>query len=42
MKAAFLTETKEPSPEFAEVIAEKVVNNVELNAEDNLKELTMH
>ncbi|WP_246111569.1 hypothetical protein [Wolbachia endosymbiont of Chrysomya megacephala] len=26
---------KELSPEFAEIITEKVVNNVELNAEDN-------
>ncbi|WP_353270054.1 hypothetical protein [Wolbachia endosymbiont (group A) of Myopa testacea] len=42
VKAAFFTEKKEPSPEFAEVITEKVVNNVELNAKDNLKELTMH
>ncbi|GFS98995.1 uncharacterized protein NPIL_515341 [Nephila pilipes] len=33
--AAFFTKTKEPSPEFAEVITEKVVDNVELNAKDN-------
>lgn len=39
VKAAFLTETKEPSPEFAEVITEKVVNNVGLNAEDNSKRI---
>lgn len=39
VKAAFLTETKEPSPEFAEVITEKVVTNVGLNAEDNSKRI---
>ncbi|MGL9779522.1 MAG: ankyrin repeat domain-containing protein [Wolbachia sp.] len=36
--AAFFAKTKEPSPEFAEVITEKVVNNVGLNAEDNSQE----
>ncbi|GFQ64107.1 uncharacterized protein TNCT_121261 [Trichonephila clavata] len=35
LEAAFFAKTKEPSPEFAEVITEKVVNNVELNAGDN-------
>lgn len=39
VQAAFFAKTKEPSPEFAEVITEKVVNNVGLNAEDNSQEI---
>ncbi len=39
LEAAFFAKTKEPSPEFAEVITEKVVNNVGLNAEDNSKRI---
>jgi len=39
LEAAFFAKTKEPSPEFAEVITEKVVNNVGLNAEDNSQEI---
>ncbi|WCR59195.1 MAG: Chaperone protein DnaJ [Wolbachia endosymbiont of Ctenocephalides felis wCfeF] len=38
VQAAFFAKTKEPSPEFAEVITEKVVNNAELNAEGNSQE----
>ncbi|WP_225416080.1 MULTISPECIES: hypothetical protein [unclassified Wolbachia] len=35
IQAAFFAKIKEPSPEFAEVITEKLVNNVKLNAEGN-------
>ncbi len=42
VQAAFFAKTKEPSPEFAEVITEKVVNNVELNAENNSQKIIVH
>lgn len=42
LEAAFFAKTKEPSPEFAEVITEKVVNNVELNAENNSQKIIVH
>ncbi|WP_174132792.1 ankyrin repeat domain-containing protein [Wolbachia endosymbiont of Atemnus politus] len=38
VQAAFFAKTKEPFPEFAEVITEKVINNVGLNAEGNSRE----
>ncbi|WP_179946071.1 hypothetical protein [Wolbachia endosymbiont of Wuchereria bancrofti] len=35
IQAAFFAKIKELSPEFAEVITEKLVNNVKLNTENN-------
>lgn len=39
VQAAFFAKTKEPSPDFDEVNAEQVINNVELNAEGDSRKI---